>query len=182
MFRSMFAMVLVTVAVGFAIGHFLSHGVIYRRPTSSTAGLISPSAPAAMRVVRAPARSPGYGEIAIAPDRAGNYETDVEIEGHVLWMVVDTGATYVCLTNSDADAIGIRPIPADYSYQTMTANGTGVAAKVRIDRLQIGSLELDDVDAFVMPEGALRRSLLGMSALHRLGGIEISNGMLVLRQ
>jgi aspartyl protease family protein len=123
-----------------------------------------------------------HGQIAIAPDSSGNFRTDVEIDGHLIHMVVDTGATYVSLTNEDADAIGLRPGPADYTYKTMTANGAGVAAKVHIDRLQVGGMEIDDVDAFILPAGALGTSLLGMSALNRLGSVEMSNGTLVLRQ
>jgi aspartyl protease family protein len=123
----------------------------------------------------------GSGQIAIAPDRSGNYLTEVEIDGRFIHMVVDTGATYVSLTNADAAALGLRPAPADYIYRTMTANGTGVAAKVRIDRLRIGSMEIYNVEAFVMPPGVLGTSLLGMSALRRLRSFEISGGQLVLR-
>lgn len=132
------------------------------------------------RVENRPVAS-GWEQIAIAPDRSGNYLTDVEIDGRFIHMVVDTGATYVSLTNADAAAVGLRPAPADYIYKTMTANGTGVAAKVRIDRLRIGSMEIYDVEAFVMPPGVLGTSLLGMSALRRLRSFEISGGQLVLR-
>lgn len=124
----------------------------------------------------------GFGEIAIAPDSSGNYLTEVEIDGHDIRMVVDTGATYVSLTSEDASDIGISPAPADYRFRTMTANGVGTAAKVHIGALRIGNMEIDDVDAFVMPAGALARSLLGMSALSRLGGVEISDGRLVLKR
>ena len=124
----------------------------------------------------------GSEQIAIAPDRSGNYLTEVEIDGYSIRMVIDTGATYVSLTNADASAVGIRPAPVDYRYRTMTANGTGVAAKVHIARLRLGQMEVDDVEAFVMPPGALGTSLLGMSALRRLGSVEISGGQLVLRQ
>ena len=124
----------------------------------------------------------GMEQIAITPDRSGNYVTDVEIDGHFIRMVVDTGATYVSLSNADASAVGIRPAPVDYHYRTMTANGTGVAAKVHIATLRLGQMEVNNVVAFVMPPGALGTSLLGMSALRRLGSVEISDGQLVLRQ
>ncbi|HEY5226121.1 MAG TPA: TIGR02281 family clan AA aspartic protease, partial [Methylovirgula sp.] len=129
-----------------------------------------------------PAPPMGDAQIAIAADRSGNYRTDVEIDGHFIHMVVDTGATYVSLTNVDANAVGLRPRPSDYTYRTMTANGMGVAAKVRIAQLRIGPMQIDNVEAFVMPPGVLGTSLLGMSALRRLGSVEISSGQLRLRQ
>lgn len=176
MFRSIFTLVLVLAVIGVAAGRFISERVASGAAQSN---VNLASAPVSTSLGQ---RSQAYGQIAIAPDRAGNYATDVEIDGRLIHMVVDTGATYVSLTNEDADTIGLRPSPADYTYKTMTANGAGVAAKVHIDRLRIGSMEIDDVDAFVLPPGALGTSLLGMSALNRLGGVEMSNGMLVLRQ
>lgn len=174
MFRSIFTSVLVLAVAGAAAAQFLSQHVATPAPSPAVA-----PAPASTGLGRT---SLSYGQISIAPDAAGNYVTDVEIDGRPIHMVVDTGATYVSLTNADADAVGIRPAPADYVHRIATANGTGVAARVRIDRLQIGSMEIDDVDAFVLPAGALATSLLGMSALNRFGGVEMSNGMLVLRQ
>jgi aspartyl protease family protein len=168
MFRSVFSVVLVFMVAGVAAGYFFSAHLTVRN-----------AAPPALTVVRP---FEAHGQIAIAPDRSGNYMTNVDIDGHFIRMVVDTGATYVSLTNEDADAIGFRPGPAHYTYRTVTANGAGVAAKVHIDRLEIDGMEIDDVDAFVLPPGALGTSLLGMSALNRLAGVEMSNGVLVLRQ
>jgi aspartyl protease family protein len=178
MFRPILSIVIVLIVAGVAAGHFFSHFFSERmfseRVTQRSA------APPVLVTLNRPLET--HGQITITPDRSGNYMTNVEIDGSLIRMVVDTGATYVSLTNEDADAIGFRPGPADYTYRTVTANGTGTAAKVHIDRLQIGSVEIDDVDAFVLPPGMLGTSLLGMSALNRLAGVQMSNGMLVLRQ
>jgi aspartyl protease family protein len=179
MFRSTFLTVAALIFVGYGASSFLATKVAQPRPQQSDADAAA-SAPAPAESV-AP-RSGGYGEMQIAQDRSGNYLTEAEIDGHLIRMVVDTGATYVCLTNEDASAIGIRPDPMDYRYRTMTANGTGVAAKVRIASLRLGQMEVNNVEAFVMPPSVLRMSLLGMSALNQLGKVEISGGTLVLRQ
>jgi len=180
MLRSIFLMAIVVIVASLAATSLL------QRVGQSGHGRAAPvlgSAPSQPFTPLAPARgSTGSDEIAIAPDRSGNYVTDVEIDGHFIHMIVDTGATYVSLTNEDASAIGLHPAPADFRYRTMTANGTGVAAKVWINRLRLGQLEVDGVDAFVMPPGTMGTSLLGMSALRRLGSVEISDGQLVLRQ
>lgn len=118
----------------------------------------------------------------IAPDRTGNFVTNVEIDGQQIRMMVDTGASLVALSDKDARAVGITVNPADYRYRIKTANGIGVAAKVTLASVQIGTMEVDHVAAFVMPPGALWRSLLGMSALSRLGSVNMERGRLVLRQ
>jgi aspartyl protease family protein len=133
MFRSIFTLVLVLAVIGVAAGRFLSE----RIPNDAAQPNVNlASAPVSTSFGQ---RSQAYGQISIAPDRAGNYATDVEIDGQLIRMIVDTGATYVSLTNEDASAIGLRPAPVDYRYRTMTANGVGVAAKVRIGTLRLGT-------------------------------------------
>ncbi|HEY1736533.1 MAG TPA: TIGR02281 family clan AA aspartic protease [Methylovirgula sp.] len=162
-------------ATTYLAGHFTGSQQASLGSTSPLSQFLpSPPPPASV--------SHGFGEMQIPPDASGNYLVDAEIEGHPIRMMVDTGATYVSLTNEDASAIGLRPAPADYRYRTMTANGVGVAAKVQIGTLRLGEMEFYNVEAFVMPQGALGTSLLGMSALSQLAKVEISGGRLVLRQ
>jgi aspartyl protease family protein len=177
MFRSTFFSVVALIVVSFLASSFLSGRVAQRPQVQTDPVATAPASPP-------PSSRSGSGDIqmAIAPDRSGNYLTDADIDGHLIRMIVDTGATFVCLTDADASAIGIRPAPADYRYRTATANGVGIAAKVQISRLRLGQMEVYDVEAFVMPPGALGVSLLGMSALRRLGSVEISGGQLLLRQ
>jgi aspartyl protease family protein len=181
MFRSIFGIVISIVVVSVAASSFLSSRLAQTKPGQSIVDLLPAAAPPQIDMARNSAGG-GFRQLTLAPDRSGNYLADVEIDGHFIHMVVDTGATYVSLTNDDASAIGIRPAPVDYKYRTMTANGTGVAAKVQIAMLRLGQMEVDNVEAFVMPPGVLGTSLLGMSALRRLGSVEISGGQLVLRQ
>lgn len=183
MFRSFFLMVVALAVMSFAASSFLANRVAQgqRQAAAGSPQQFIPVAPAIAPA--SPSQSAtGYDMIEIPLDRSGNYFTNAEIDGYVLRMVVDTGATYVCLSDADASAIGIRPAPTDYRYRTQTANGIGFAAKVRIDRLRLGQMEITDVEAFVMQPGALGTSLLGMSALNRLGKVEIAAGKLVLRQ
>jgi aspartyl protease family protein len=197
MLRSIFLMALIVALVSFAATSFLVRG--FAQPgqgsmfnIASLSNLSSlfnislrdllPRPETAQPAGGSGTEPAGAGQLAIAPDRSGNFVTDVEIDGRFLHMIVDTGATYVSLSYMDAAAIGIRPTRADYTYRTMTANGTGVAAKVRIKQLRIGSVEIQNVEAFVMPPGVLGMSLLGMSALRQLGSVQISGGQLVLRQ
>lgn len=181
MFRSVFFMAFAIGLMSFGATLFLARHMAQPMRGSAIFGFLHATPKHLHTPVRMTSTTDG-AEIAIAPDRSGNYLTDVEIDGRVVHMMIDTGATYVSLTNADANALGLHPAPSDYIYRTMTANGAGIAAKVRIGRLRIGPMQIDDVEAFVMPPGVLGTSLLGMSALRRLGSVEISSGELVLRQ
>jgi predicted aspartyl protease len=60
-------------------------------------------------------------------------------------------------------------------------NGTTRGAFVRIDRVVTGSIALDNAAAWVN-EGDLGSSLLGISLLERLRGVEIRNDTLTFRR
>jgi aspartyl protease family protein len=80
-------------------------------------------------------------------------------------MLVDTGATMVALSASDAVRLGI-----DYSKgqpgMVSTANGYAPVYRVKLDTVKIGNIELNQVDA-VIQENGLPFALLGMSFLNR---------------
>ena len=122
-----------------------------------------------------------YGRVALAPDRLGQYHANVEIDGRRLVMLVDTGATLVALTYADAAAVGFRPMPSDFKLGMATANGLAAAAPVRLHEIRLDTIDVGDVPAIVMPQGAMATSLLGMSFLKKLRGFEIVDGNLVLR-
>lgn len=145
----------------------------------------APDGPAGSAVAtpKAPAdRGQSLDTVEIAPDHAGNYLTDIDIDGQTIHVVVDTGASYLSLSSEDADALGINLAPADFRFRFSTANGVAAAAKVHVNTIRLGNIEIDDVDAFVSQPGALKRSLLGMNVLSRLGGIHISDGRLILQR
>jgi len=122
-----------------------------------------------------------FNSVTLEADRNGHYRADVEVFGRRIKMLVDTGATIVALTNEDADALGVRPMPADFTLSLGTANGAVQAAAVRLAEVRIGGITAQDVPAVVMPQGAMRESLLGMSFLKKLGGFEVAGGKLILK-
>ena len=77
---------------------------------------------------------------------------------------------------------GFNPGRLTYDRAVSTANGRVMNAYVRIDRLDVGTLSLRDVDALVAPEGALWKSLLGMSFLRRLSSFNVEDRQLTLVQ
>ena len=63
----------------------------------------------------------------------------------------------------------------------VTTNGIVKAARVKIDRIELGGILVERVDGMVLPKGAMTGSLLGMSFLSRLHSFEVKNGVLSLR-
>jgi aspartyl protease family protein len=123
------------------------------------------------------------GIVRIPADPSGHYVSDIEVNGRTLNAVVDTGATLVILRYEDARALGVV-FPGDrFDIEVRTANGTGHARRVELRSVRVGPIAIQDVDALVMEEGALKMSnLLGMSFLKRLSRFEAQRGMLVLER
>jgi len=111
----------------------------------------------------------------------GHFITRAEINGTSIDVLVDTGATAVALSYEDAQAAGLRPGSLDFNIPVQTANGATNAARVKIDRIEIDTVKVDDVDGMVLPEGALRGTLLGMTFLSRLSSFKVEDGVLYLK-
>lgn len=118
----------------------------------------------------------------IAKDSRGHFSTDGRVDGRRIGFMVDTGASVIALTESSAAQVGIRPSRSDYTSPVSTANGVVKAARARLASVDIGGLEVRDVEAMVLPDDVLSENLLGLSYLSRLKRFEYSGGKLVLEQ
>ncbi len=124
----------------------------------------------------------GWGEevrITAAPDH--QYYVNAEINRQPARFLVDTGASYVALRDSDARNAGVFTSWADYTYPVRTANGETKAALVTLDEIEIDGLRVEGVKAFILQDEQLAINLLGMSFLSRLESVEARGGELVLR-
>ena len=129
-----------------------------------------------------PQASPANARTAtLRSDGRGHFEAEARVEGRSLNVLVDTGASMIALRESSAGRLGIFPTPRDYSVQIQTANGVGRAARVQLNRVQVGDITVRDVEAFVVPDEALAVNLLGMSFLSRVKWTH-DRGRLVLEQ
>lgn len=112
--------------------------------------------------------------------RDGHFQIDGEINGAEITMIFDTGASAVVLTSADARKAGIDTAGLQFSIPVSTANGTGRAASVLLDRIKIGSIVRERVRAFVAEAEALDTSLMGMSFLETLSRYTVSSNSLEL--
>ena len=111
----------------------------------------------------------------------GHFVAKTEVNGVVVTMLVDTGASSVILKPADARLAGVDVDRLTYSVPVQTANGTAYAAAVRLKRLSVGGISADDIEALVAKPGTLGESLLGMTFLRRLRSYEFSGEFLTLR-
>lgn len=110
----------------------------------------------------------------------GHFAVRAAIDDVPVGMLLDTGASFVTLTSSDAERVGIDPDDLSFVVPIRTANGTMRAAAVTLDRLSVGPIEQRNVRALVAPSGLLGQSLLGLSFLNDLHGYSIVGDRLVL--
>lgn len=128
------------------------------------------------------AAAPAARIVALKADRRGHFATDLGVNNQFVKALVDTGASVVAFSHEDALKAGIRPKPGDYTVPMQTANGIVRAAKARIPEMRLQGIVVRDVEATIMPPGALHITLLGMSFLKRLKSFEMNGSTLVLRQ
>ncbi len=124
----------------------------------------------------------GWGEevrIPAAGDR--QYYVTAAVNDAPASFLIDTGASYVALRQSDAERAGIYTAWTDYDHPVRTANGETKAALVTISAIEIDAIRVENVKAFVLPDDQLSVNLLGMSFLSRIESVEARGGELVLR-
>ncbi|RJX33484.1 MAG: TIGR02281 family clan AA aspartic protease [Oxalobacter sp.] len=107
----------------------------------------------------------GGGSVTLHADRRGHFIAEGQINGGMVRMLVDTGASLISLPSHDAIRLGIDYRQGQVGYSN-TANGMKQVYLVRLDTVKVGSIVLHQVDASVS-EGGLPIILLGMSFLNR---------------
>lgn len=110
----------------------------------------------------------------------GHFTVAAEVNGIRMPLLFDTGASAVVLTYRDARDAGVAVDTLSFTMPVMTANGTGRAAVVTLDRIEIGGIARRNVRAFVAEAGALQGSLLGMSFLETLSSYTVAGSRLEL--
>ncbi len=110
----------------------------------------------------------------------GHFVVEAMVDGVNLRFLVDTGASDVVLSPDDAKRLGYKLDELTFSKLYNTANGVVRGAPVRLGRMAIGPIVIENVRASVNG-AAMGRSLLGMSFLNRLSGYEVRDDRMILR-
>ena len=126
-------------------------------------------------------QSSGYREALLEADQRGQYAAEVLINGVPVEMLVDTGASEVCVSASTAQRLGLSP-SGGRKYTVKTANGLATAYSTILKNVSFDGLYMNDVEALILSPESGQVNLLGESFLKRLASVEQRNGTLVLRQ
>jgi aspartyl protease family protein len=182
----MFGRVIVLAAVGVALALLGSTLLLERLPGPGPAAAaratdsVAAEAPAPAPEPP-PRQSSGYREAALQADGRGQYAAEVSVNGSQVRMLVDTGATEVCISASTAKRLALSP-SGGRKRLIQTANGQSTASPTILRSLSFDGLYMNDVEALILAPEAGEVNLLGESFLKRLVSVEQSAGRLVLRQ
>jgi aspartyl protease family protein len=173
MMRSVMVFAAVTLAAAATVPRYLG-----RTPTDRPAAVMA----AAQSVVAPSPTASNSRSVVVRRNADGRFQIGGRVDGRRLTFTVDTGASVVALSADTAATLGIHPAERDFTSEVRTANGSVNAAPIVLDTVEVDDLELHNVAALVLPDGALSDNLLGMSFLSRLRHWEFANGELVLEQ
>jgi aspartyl protease family protein len=180
----MFGRVIVSAAVVVALALVGSSFLLNRLPEPAFAsavgatGAIAAEAPPPELPQR---QSSGYREALLEADQRGQYAAEVSVNGSPVRMLIDTGATQVCVSASTARRLALSP-SGGRSLLIQTANGQSTASPTILRSVSLDGLYMNDVEALILAPEAGEVNLLGASFLKRLVSVEQHNGALVLRQ
>lgn len=126
------------------------------------------------------ARYTGNRSAVIDADQSGHFTGLFAINGRKEEGMVDTGASMVAINVSTAQRLGIDRADLDFRYAVETANGKTRAAYIRLDKVEIGPVRIENVGAMVLDDKALSGTLIGMSFLKALSSYKVEDGRLHL--
>ncbi len=116
--------------------------------------------------------------IPLGPD--GHYRAIARINGHDIAVMIDTGATFTSLEESQAAQLGLAPNPGRLPSQMETANGTVFARFGLAQDFQLGSIKARNLDVAIMPDTNSTLAVVGMNLLSQLSTWRVENDRLVL--
>ncbi|MCB1445902.1 MAG: TIGR02281 family clan AA aspartic protease [Rhizobiaceae bacterium] len=100
----------------------------------------------------------------------GHFAGRFRINGKPVDSLIDTGATFVTLSETTARNLGYGGNELNFRYEMVTANGKVKAARIGLKSVEIGTVSVRNVDAMVIRGKDLPYPLIGMSFLKKLTG------------
>ena len=105
--------------------------------------------------------------VVLMPDKNGHFVSLGSINGGSVRFLVDTGATMVSMSVDEARRAGVNYLAGERGY-SQTANGVTAIYRVKLAKVTLGDITLQDIDGMVHENGTLPIVLLGMSFLGKL--------------
>ncbi|SEN61224.1 aspartyl protease family protein [Sphingomonas gellani] len=135
-------------------------------------GLVQPAVPAPTGI------GPAAHNVDRGPD--GLFYVQAQVNGRPIRFLVDTGASVVVLTATDARTAGIDVHSDHYNGAVDTVGGKTPMAWANMAKVELAGHEVRDVRAAVVRDG-LGVSLLGQNMLAKLDSVTMTADRLSLR-
>jgi aspartyl protease family protein len=119
------------------------------------------------------------GGMSVQASADGHFHIEAEVNNALVDFIVDTGASDIVLSPSDAQRVGFVLDMLDYTRLYNTANGTGAGAPVTINSIKVGYAVFQRVPASVN-NAPMNHSLLGMSFLRQFKSYYVDGDTLTL--
>lgn len=104
--------------------------------------------------------------VTLTADAQGHFITTGSINGSPTRFLVDTGASAISMSSSEAKRLGIAYLNGQKALSS-TANGVAQVYRVSLNNVKVGDISLNGVEGIVH-ESAMPVVLLGMSFLNRV--------------
>ena len=134
---------------------------------------------AQLKAKNAPKFNAQDGSIELQREGDGHFYADVRINGAPIRMLIDTGASSIALSREDAQMAGLATSIGMTDVVGEGASGEVHGQWVRLDRVELGPLSANGLDAAILDGG--QQSLLGQSFLRKFGKVQIEDDKMVLR-
>ena len=121
---------------------------------------------------------PDTREVLIRRNERMQYQTNASLNGHLMPVLVDTGANIIAMNQFQARAIGL-PDDAGEASQVETASGMINARIVMLKSVDVGGIQVENVRASVLEGSFPTTVLLGMTYLRHVSMSE-TGGVLSL--
>jgi aspartyl protease family protein len=105
--------------------------------------------------------------VTLIADGRGHFVTSGTINDVTTQFLVDTGASSIAMSVAEARRLGVNYLRGEQG-RTSTAGGVVSAYRVTLDRVKVGDIVLNQVEAIVIEGPTMSVTLLGMSFLNRL--------------
>ena len=117
--------------------------------------------------------------IELSRDSNGYFYADVKINGAPLHMLVDTGASGIALSRSDAQMAGIATSIGMNEVVGEGADGAVRGQQVVLQSVTMGDKTVEGLPAIILNSGG--QSLLGQSFLSKFASVHIEGDRMILR-
>lgn len=124
--------------------------------------------------------APEGSRIVLTAGSGGHFVTDGQLNGKTVQLVVDTGATMVTLSETEARRLGLN-YQGGQRMLMGTANGNVPAWVVKLDSVKVGDVVLHNVDS-VVSGSPMPYVLLGNSFLSRFQMTRTNDQMVLERR